>query len=481
MSRQFGLYERYSLARTLVGTAPILAFLVNLPETAKEVQKDDVELAVAELLRRYPILRCAVEGAQTREPRYVTNEKLSPSNVVEVREEDGERPEVLLRRGMEEGKGFDLEKGPLWKVVLFGEGKNVESKQRILLVLNHVLSDGTGTRNLFAELISLLHTPPSSPPSSKDSITTLPSTQESTVDLRPSYTHMARVIFAELIVPRLPAFLQSNPSPPCWPNPPLVKPLDQPTGIKHLSIPRIVVAVMKGEGQCNYIKTLHPILHTAAIASLVITLSKNGSTSLPPITGMTPLSIRTSALGHPSATGNYVDDLPSSSLSSSFSLDTPFWPACREYATQLVNRPKGQSGMGMLAFIPDPPLSGAEGEKTGFEKFVEEKCASQTPFSASFEVSNLGVLPPTGWDRAEDKPTGGIEVCWAQTATAFGPALLLNALTPRNGELNITLTWRKDAIPDEEVDAFWETYKKVLPRIASSAIGTNPTFGQMLE
>lgn len=429
MSRKFGLYERYSLSRTLVGTPPILAFLVNLPKTAKEVHREDVELAVAELLRKYPILRCAVEGAHTREPRYVAMEKLSATELVEVREEDGQRPEVVLQRGMEEGKTFDLEKGPLWKVVLFWEGKNAESKQRILLILNHVLSDGTGTRNLFAKLIALLHTPPTSLPSSKEAAIALPPTQESTVDLRPSYAHMARVIFAELVVPRLPAFLQPKPSPPCWPNPPLLKPLDQTTAIKHLSIPRIVVAVIKREAGCNYIKTLHPTLHTAALASFVIALSKHCATDdaiLPPLVGQTPLSIRSSALGHPSATGNYVDDLPTSSRPSAFSLDTPFWPACRDYAARLASRPKGQSGMGMLAFIPDPPLSGAEGERTGWEKYIEEKCGSSNPFSGSFEVSNLGVLPATGWDRAEDKPTGGIEVCWAQTAAAMGPALCLN-------------------------------------------------------
>jgi hypothetical protein len=55
------------------------------------------------------------------------------------------------------------------------------------------------------------------------------------------------------------------------------------------------------------------------------------------------------------------------------------------------------------------------------------------------------------------------------------------ALTPRKGELNITLTWRKGLISDEVVDTFWGTYKKVLFRIASSAIGAHPTFGQMVE
>lgn len=413
MSRPLGLYERYSLTRTQMGAAPILSFIATV--SGRSFEREEVARATAELLRRYPLLRSVIIEGRSKEPKYSITD-ITVDQVLEERTGKGETIEDLLSFGLEEGQLLDAEKGPLWKVFLFTSTDG--DPQRLLLVINHTICDGVGARNLMAELLQLIRTPTTSEP-----VMALPPSQDTSVDLRPTYTQLASTVYAELVAPHLPSFLRARPAPPTWPNPPPVRPIDQPTALARIVIPAATTASLKASGRTHQVLTLQPLLHTAALASLVLTLSSDPSVPLPPLNTDTPTSLRSSDLGHPFATGNYVAVAAHSDELRTFrpTLTTKAWDLCRTYAAALVDPTTvayGRGVMGMMKYIPDGEVN-AEGQ-SAWEVFFGAKARAQNPYSAATSTSNLGVLPTTGWEK------DGLEVFWAQTGSAFGQGIVFN-------------------------------------------------------
>ncbi|KPV77334.1 uncharacterized protein RHOBADRAFT_64472 [Rhodotorula graminis WP1] len=131
--------------------------------------------------------------------------------------------------------------------------------------------------------------------------------------------------------------------------------------------------------------------------------------------------------------------------------------------------------MGMLAYVPDGPERGA-GEsapaRTRFDAWMEGVLKADKPWSATFEVSNLGVLPATGWEG-----DGGLdEVLWAQAGMALGPAFAVNPIAVRGGSLGITLTWRSGTVDETTVADIWEAYGRALRGLADGEGVEEATF-----
>lgn len=419
--RILGPYERFSLARSLVGVAPVVAFTALLPSSHPPVESAQVAQAVTELLARHPLLSCSVAGATTAQPRFRRHE-VRPEDVLVESAETGRVVDEALLDALEAVKDAGVEPAPLWRVWL--SGSDQQGRRRLTVAVHHVLSDGSSTRNLFAELLSLVRAPvPSSEKKTGEALSLAP-TLEATVDVRPSTLSLVKVLFSEFVAPRLPSLFCPSP-PTVFPNPPIVPPYLQQTALKHLALSPAAVARLKACARAHGIATLHPVLYIAALAAL--------SNAAPPgtaIHGESPISLRDPAVGHPSIGGNYVCSL--STTHGAPDPRAPFWQSCAAYAARLADpdeRAGAKGGMGMLAYVPDGPVEDEDGQqRTRFDMWMEEKLEAAEPWSASFEVSNLGVLPVTGWEGDGEEDALG-EVYWAQAGMALGPALAINVRT----------------------------------------------------
>ncbi|GAA5891673.1 hypothetical protein JCM5296_005507 [Sporobolomyces johnsonii] len=478
--RPLGNYERFSLCRTTTGNAPVVVFIALLPSTSSATPvRARLLNAISQLLVRYPLLNCSVADPRTTRPCFRLHDGVTADQIVEERAaEERLTAEDALLQGIEAGKGLDVEAGPLWKVWLCGEDD--VSERRLVLILSHIVSDGSGARNLFAELLSLLH-PMATPPVPASTTGPFPPTLESTVDVRPSTLHLVRIVFSEIIAPRLPSFIRPK-APSIWPNPPLCPPCDQPTALKLLTLPASLAGGLSTTSKSHSVATLHPLLYTAALAAIACSVSPSSSAPLQ-LLGQTPISLRSPALDHPSATGNYAS--PAEQLHSIISASTTsFWSLCRSYAAHLAlpsTRQAAKEAMGMLAYIPDGDASVRDErtgqvleQRTGWEQWLEEGMAKDEPWKGSFEVSNLARLPSTGWEAEGLKG-----VCWAQAGSASGAALQLNAVSA-GGDLAITITWRKGAIDDGVVDGIWATYEHLLRRLAVDGVAEEATLADLV-
>ncbi|GAA5870217.1 hypothetical protein JCM8547_006919 [Rhodosporidiobolus lusitaniae] len=460
--RPLGLYERFSLARSNSGQAPIVAFTAVLPAPAST---QAVQGAVDSLLARFPLLRCTIADSATTRPRYLHREELSAAQIVvegSVAPEEG--PQAALEAALEAGRVCDVEQGPLWRVWVSREG----NKQRLTLAVHHTVCDGTATRNLFSELLRLIKSP--EPVDNDAAVVALCPSLEDTVHCRLSPLEVAKVVLDEVVVPNLPSFLRPAPPPLTLLNPPLIPPGPQPSTLRLLFLAPSVVSGLKTAGKSHGVNTLHPILYTAALAALSSSSPDTSSNSQ--IVGSTPFSCRLPS--HPLTTGNYVAGYTASKPLPAL-LPGRFWSFCAEYGRTISapeTKQRAQRRMGMLGFIPDGELPAGEGKpaRTKWEGWVEEQL-EKNRFGETFEVSNLGVLPSTGWEEE-----GLEEVFWCQTGSAFVAAFELNPVAVRNGSLTFTLSYRKNAIAEETVDRFWTSYERLLKRIAENGIDEKATF-----
>ncbi|BGP23727.1 hypothetical protein Rt10032_c05g2547 [Rhodotorula toruloides] len=464
LGRPIGRTERYMLSRVFAGVPPIVAFTACLPPC----DGGSLRAAVDSLLAHEPLLACHVTEVRSTAPRWARNQGLTAEDIVDESADSGTgTPEDILRRAFETGFDSKVRNNALWRVWL--GPKDDKGGRRITLFLNHILADGTATRNLFAELLKRVHA--GSSPS--NAVAALAPTREDSIPLKPSLFTVAKVVFSDLIAPKFPTFLRPAQPTTVFPNSPLVPPYLQSTAFRGLSLPASLVADLKAQGKSHGVNTLHPILFAAGLAS-ASALAPVGTV----VAGDSPLSVRSAEYGHPSCTGNYIIDISTtydSTLESS-----SFWSTCQAYAKRLVDpsvRQAAHEHIGMLAYVPDglvPPSANAPEGKTKFDVWLEETLRKKHPYGATFEVSNLGVLPETGWEMEGLK-----DVWWAQTAMARGAAFAINPITVRGGNLNFTLTYRHGVVEEATVDAFWAGYERALREVAAGRVSDNATLGSL--
>lgn len=169
--------------------------------------------------------------------------------------------EALLQESLETDFS-DLTRGALWRVQV----RHCDGTSLLCLTAHHVLVDGRGLANLLEHLIS-------------DNIPTevavedlaVPPPMEHVHDTKPTLRYMLPILFKELLLPRLPsyiaAYFQSTPS---WGT----SPLDDAEN--HSQIQRRLlffdeegfVKDMKRHAVQQGIKTLQPLIHTAAVIAV---------------------------------------------------------------------------------------------------------------------------------------------------------------------------------------------------------------------
>lgn len=107
-----------------------------------------LQAGVAELIERYPILQCCVPVPHTPQPKYEFNTAMQVTDIVHTRL--SELPHAqLIERELLAVTQLDLHAGPLWRVTLV-QGSAERAGTRLVVSLNHILTDGIGGRNLLS-------------------------------------------------------------------------------------------------------------------------------------------------------------------------------------------------------------------------------------------------------------------------------------------------------------------------------------------
>ncbi|KAL8290427.1 hypothetical protein RQP46_002685 [Phenoliferia psychrophenolica] len=430
---------------------PALAFVASLPTTPST---SALLVAITSLLQRYPLLSCVITDVRTTTPIFKQRAVIADEVLMVEEEAEPRTAEEALLFGLEAAAKIDVEEGPLWNVH-FLRTKGEEGPSRLILAVNHTVSDGAGTKALLVELLNSIFSPnPSETP--EEALTTLPPTMEASIDVRPPWLLMLREVFAALIVPRLPSLLRPTPPIPVYPSPPLIAPHTRHTAVRLATFPSSLVASLKAVGASNGVATIHPILHSCLLTALFA-----ASSALPGkhefATG-TAISVRDSKL-HPTATGNYVASLTSSYSSSSSTppaFDFDFWGATREYARRVTDpteRAWAKGTMGMMTYIPD----GVQGSETGWEVFLKDQVQAEHPWKFTAGLSNLGAVKV---------PLAGVEVAWAQTAPGVG-CFEFNVISVQDGAFAVSLSWRDGTVHEGAVDRLWTAFQTSIEKVAS--------------
>lgn len=264
---------------------------------------------IGALLSGYPILSCAVVDAQSRVPRFAMRE---------VRAEDVLGPIVAYRqpsRPLEEYVAEevhpapcvfdDLSCAPLWRVKVHGSQDSTTTTTIVTLTIHHAINDGRGSANLFQHLLGDGDILPRAN-------TDIAPASDSVLPLRPSLAYMLPVVFRELLLPRLPAFVQSYfTATPSWPasmGSVQLSPLSAPKAIQRIVLQDAIPA-LKRRGAAHGVKTINSIVFTAAIVTAYAVASQRGEGEPVKINASTAINERGAVSSLPDVGGNYVSSV----------------------------------------------------------------------------------------------------------------------------------------------------------------------------
>ncbi|GHJ86247.1 hypothetical protein NliqN6_2649 [Naganishia liquefaciens] len=493
--RKLSYVERMSLSLDLLGKPSLVTYIAVYPSAASMPTMERILERAETLAERYPLLRACVLDARTTKPRWA----ILPADAVDTRmaslvndvpiqdveafrlEADQKAPDVsrtlenIFDKELHDKHSVSVSgRGLLWRVVRYlGDPKSASHPNLrpayIALTCNHVISDGRSGQTLLGALLS----DKESRASGLQKSIIAPSMQD-TINCRPSLGFLFHQVWYEVIVPKLPRFLERRLRiKPCWPAvPPYGGNLDRiekgdRLAIHHIQLSPDTLKRLKENGKANGVRTLHPTLQIAAVVALWIAVGNGASTpnhsdrhgQLLRVSHATAASHCSPELGHPSVTGNYIGYL--------LALDkcdghVDFWQAARDHAKWLHSpgvRRRGCQVMGSLRYIPDGINNTSEGSlrPTGWESFFLDR-AGRAP-ADSLSSSNLGfyALPP-----------GSTRLAWSQ-ATIPGTPLQINIIGHDAGlEVNISRpvnAWVDDS-GYEPSEHFSEVYKTVLSKLA---------------
>ncbi|WWC61510.1 uncharacterized protein I303_104094 [Kwoniella dejecticola CBS 10117] len=474
---RLGLSERWSLSRKNVDSPITVIYHASIP--AGVITGEDLRQAADILVKTYPILSCGVNDATSRRPQYEVRENINPRSLVEIVQLDKEDTlSELVERAVIQGKLYDPSTGPLWEIQLhqIRPTSAQPSRDRIVLLIDHILCDGLGARNLFADLLGWLSGVPL-----EQQPEGLPARMDDTVSLQPPVQPTETFIWSYLqpyvtsIIGRISSLLA--PSPIFLPFPPRQRPgynsITAPQKFSHFELPSTDLSALLAEGKKHGVPTIHPVLHNAAIVALYrATHSPSGLSFYSSI----PISERNSALGHPRSTGNYV--------TFHFSTDrinrsTSFWEHTREFST-ILRHPDtkivARQTLGKLDAI-DGGLSD-DVTSSGWEEYLRKVMDDpQGPHKLSMAVSNVGLmeLPTTGTLAGQVS-----DVYFTQSASAMGGCAVLSIMSTRGGSLTVSVSSKVGSLPEVVFESFSEQLKPLMQAIARGDVEEETCVGDSI-
>ena len=439
-----GLHERYGLTRYRVGTSVIVCVGAQL----HTVNVDELSSRISALIRDVAHLSSRVVDAGTTKPRFGPMPRpLDVSGVLVTTATTGKEglDELLNSEVGAFGAVCDVEKGPLWRVVVCHG--NQTATATVMLSVQHVLADGRGTLNLFEALLADTW-------QGEGTRHGVPPAGDKVLDCKPGWRYILPLGIRELLPWGIGKRLL--PPPQYWPYAPR-----RPGPQGSRSLRRLVcvpVSPLKEAGKAHGVPTVHGVLHTAAFVAGWIALGRQGKLGLQ---SESPISYSPKHL-----TGNFVGSFKyHAQLVGSHT----FWgDEGVKYATRLA-RPQTKKealySIGSLALVPDSEATGEDG-RTGWDAFFANAAASG--FRNSFELSNLGAV------RMGD----GGKVAWAQTLTPGSNAINLDILG-HGGNVYINVGWREADVPHAEAERWLQAFQRVLNAVARGEIAERATLEQV--
>lgn len=481
--RRLGAWETYTVSKANILCPSTVSFLATFPLTPASptstpagllthpVNPDNVKLAITHLLREHPLLRCGIAGGRTRTPSFALRDDTAPEEVLVVVPDADKSEAEVLDEQVNTGLTFDGSRGPLWRVTLY-EATREGAGPRLCLTMAHTLGDGGAIKAAFHKLLVLVHPSNASTLSVMPTlVSTLPPSLEDTVNVKPTFPAMLRLVKDELIKPKLRPILPPRP-PKLVPYSP---PYDyQPVKTALLRVPPASIAALKALAKAHGLATLHPLLHGAVLAALTLAspvAAKLKAGKKGRLNSITPISVRDTKLGHPLITGNYISAL---SMDQSVGLTSDFFVLCRQFATRLnssAGRAAAKHLMGAVALIPNPkPKSikpatvDKQGNKvypiTGIDAYMMDHRDGVIPSEGDVAISNLTVFPKTGWEG------DGFEVCWGQTVGPYEGPLTVSIMSIVGGDLTIASNWIGGTMDKDRMAVdYAELLEKVIARL----------------
>ncbi|OCF43789.1 hypothetical protein I317_02393 [Kwoniella heveanensis CBS 569] len=420
-----GLSERWSLARNNIGSPITVIYHAILPVDV--ITETDLQNALVRLCEVYPILLYGVDGKETSRPKYGINRSIDPRGLVKMVEVEVDRQAddldlaELVQQSVKRGSEFDVANGPMLELqyVYPSPSSSSESgsasadraqRAHLVLIIDHILCDGVGARNLFADLLEILSND-TNPVQMSTQPEGLPARMDDTVDLRtqpkaasaeisartlPGTAHEVKdgsagsylgKVYSQvesLVRNVLPRSAAIEPQPSASTStltsttsvaethilsyPPAPAPdynsITTSQQFDQFSLSATELSGLLSMSKNHSVGTVHPTIHIASLIALYRAHQRRHNNTSDhrriKFTTSIPMSERKEALGHPRSTGNYVIfHLSTDTVEPT----TPFWEHARSFSNELrknENRQTARYNLGKLADIESGSGSGTE-------------------------------------------------------------------------------------------------------------------------
>lgn len=450
------LLERFELSNRLLGHPHIVTYVVQLTTAATgRLSPTTLGQRISLLQQHFPMLWAEVNGTDTSKPYFKAREqgmwhpddvlRIEKLEAIDVKDLDGDVSSKILKREQDRMTAKRMRRDtPPFQFTLYTytpeQSPDVASSTYLTLSVEHTHMDGTGALRLLllslhdAESDTILNLP-------YEKLHTIPQ-YEATVKTRPTLSHLIPIAYQELVLPSLPLAIQRllGKSADLWPDKRIKTPLaDASWTLCTGRIPAEEVEALKLLGKKLGIKTLHPIFHCLYLVA-VWAITHQEAEDAQPVPSNEPFSIGTGVAiserdplgkGHAYCTGIFISDLE---YQTSLQPNVHFWSLVRDLASVLGSesgKRRARGTIGLLKHIPNKIVKGKEGDRTGWEVYLEEKMSSETPVRIALAVSNLGnVDNGIGMSTSLIKlPENTItDIQWTQTPTPFVAPIMVNLI-----------------------------------------------------
>ncbi|WWC85145.1 uncharacterized protein L201_000002 [Kwoniella dendrophila CBS 6074] len=348
----------------------------------------------------------------------------------------------------------------------------LNARDRLTLLIDHIICDGLGARNLFSDLLSILSDQPI--PQQPEG---LPARMDDTVELQPSGNNATAQSKIQSTIKSLSNGINTIVSPESvYTNcPTLQSPgynsITASQQFSHFSLSPSELSSLIAEGKKHNVPTIHPVIHIASIVALYRALQSTSGYSF--FTSI-PISERNAALGHPRSTGNYVTFHFSTDR---ISHSTKFWDQVRDFSATLrqpETKITARHTLGKLAAINGEEELDENAPSKWEDYLYNVMSDSNGPHKLSLAVSNVGLadLPTLG------KLAGQVEdVYFQQAASAMGGCAVLSIMSTRGGALTCSISSKIGSMPPGVFESFAQRIKPILQAIARGDISEDATAG----
>ncbi|KAJ3459764.1 hypothetical protein MRS44_015837 [Fusarium solani] len=445
--RKLGHFERFqtSLLTMELSCGPIVTSLYRIPEHLRDShdkQVDALEAAVADTIRKHPLLQVGVIGEKTKRPSWIQLDEINLKNHIvwktaDPNDEYDAKLNEITRQELDTTFG-NFATRPGWRLlVLELEGQNL---LEVMFIWNHMCTDGNGGKIFHESLLESLNTP--NLPSLENHVFKTTTTAENMLppqNVIAKYKITPKFAAATVWQELKPPMLESKTAYVSWAD---ITRTPRKTQIRGFNVDN--ESTQKILSACRSHKTtLTGLLHAAAFMSLVHQLPEE---KLASIISQTPLNLRRFIKPNPKAhsglepkqlIANYVTMMD------------------HVFKKSLVQKVRQQSR--------------SVGDEERFSALEEEMWDElKKPRTASWLVSNVGVID--GQNDGDEASHWSIERSkFSLSACVVGCLFNIGVVSVKGKDLFVDLTWQDGIVDTGIADQLIADLEKWLRHVAEKA------------